>query len=328
MKIIKLKKDVSKFEDMQKMHFAHDIAWGLSSTPKRIPSKYFYNNEGSRLFQQITRLDEYYLTKKEFEIIDTYKEDLPDLIGREEIDIVELGVGDGHKTKLLIESFLKKKIKVHFYPIDISEEALNQLQSNMQNFKNLEIEAIAAEYIEGLRYVRKQSPRRQIVLFLGSNIGNFNRNEERDFLKMVRQEMHKNDFLLIGFDLKKDLDILVPAYSDKEGVTADFNLNVLERINTELGGNFERENFRHLAQYNPLIGAMESFLLSLKEQKVTLKFLERSFSFDAFEAIHMEYSFKFNEKEITELGRQGGFVQVANFSDHQHYYIDSLWQAR
>lgn len=328
MKIVKLIKDDSQLNEKQKRHFAHDIAWGLSSTPKRIPSKYFYDDEGSRLFQQITQLEEYYLSRKEFEIINTCKEKLPDLIGREEIDIVELGVGDGHKTKLLIESFLSKNIKVHFYPVDISTEALNQLQSNMQNFNGLDIEAIAAEYLEGLRYVRKNSPRRQIVLFLGSNIGNFNRNEEREFLRTVRKEMHKNDFLLIGFDLKKDMEVLVPAYSDSEGVTADFNLNVLERINAELGGNFERENFRHLAQYNPLIGAMESFLISLKEHKVTLKYLERTFSFEAYEAIHMEYSFKFNENEIKELGRQGGFEQLVNFTDNQHYYIDSLWQAR
>lgn len=326
MNIIKLMDEDFKLKELNKMQFANDILIGLTSTPKKFSSKYFYDVVGSQLFQDITRLDEYYLTRKEYEIIESMKDQLPDIVGKEEIDIVELGVGDGHKTKLVIESFLKKNIKVHFYPIDISVEALNQLKENISEFTQLDIEAIAAEYLQGLTYVRQKSDRRQVVLFLGSNIGNFSRAEERDFLKKIKDVLHPEDFLLIGFDLKKDIETMTRAYSDSEGVTAHFNLNLLERINKELGANFQVENFRHLAQYNPILGAMESFLISLKDQDVTISQLARTIHFDAFEAIHMEYSFKFSEKEIRELSHQGGFEQVANFSDKQHFYVDSLWQ--
>ncbi len=326
MNIIKLMEEETDQKHRQLQQFAEDIYDGLSTMPKKLSSKYFYDDRGSQLFQAITKLDEYYLTRKEYEIIESMRDQLPDIIGKSEIDIVELGVGDGHKTKLVIDSFLKKNIKIHFYPIDISVEALNLLEENVASFKELDIQAIAAEYLEGLSFVRKKSKNRQVVLFLGSNIGNFSRKEELDFLKKIKAILHPEDFLLIGFDLKKDVDILTRAYSDSEGITADFNLNLLERINKELGGNFEIENFKHFAQYNPILGAMESFILSLKEQVVTLKKMDRSFSFEPFEAIHMEYSFKFSEKEIKDLSQEGGFSQITNFSDQQHYYVDSLWQ--
>ncbi len=310
----------------EKTTFAEDVRKGLSSSPKKISSKYFYDDEGSRIFQQITKLDEYYLTRSEFEIIETHKDQIPDVLGETEIDIVELGVGDGHKTKMLIEGFLKKNIKVRFYPIDISVEALELLKKNVEEFKDLEIEAVAAEYLEGLKYVRAQSNRRQIVLFLGSNIGNFDRSEEKDFISDLRSQMKQDDYLFIGFDLKKDIQVLTKAYSDSEGVTAHFNLNLLKRMNEELGGNFNLNNFRHYAQYNALLGAMESYLISTVDQKVTLNKLGETFSFEAFEPIHMEYSFKFSEKDIQQLSKETGFTQVKNFTDRNHYYVDSLWQ--
>ena len=306
--------------------FAEDVRKGLSSSPKKISSKYFYDDEGSRIFQKITKLEEYYLTRSEFEIIETHKDQIPEVLGETEIDIVELGVGDGHKTKMLIEGFLKKNIKVRFYPIDISVEALELLKKNVEEFKDLEIEAVAAEYLEGLRYVRAQSNRRQIVLFLGSNIGNFDRSEEKDFINNLRSQMNQDDYLFIGFDLKKDIQVLTKAYSDSEGVTAHFNLNLLKRMNEELGGNFNLNNFRHYAQYNALLGAMESYLISTVDQKVTLNKLGETFTFEAFEPIHLEYSFKFSEKDIQQLSKETGFTQVKNFTDRNHYYVDSLWQ--
>lgn len=326
MKMINLNFSQGVLDDYDKALFAEDVRKGLSSFPKKIPSKYFYDDEGSRLFQKITKLDEYYLTRSEFEIIETQKDKLPDVLGENEIDIVELGVGDGHKTKMLIEGFLKKGIKVKFYPIDISVEALEQLKQNVEEFKDLEIEAVAAEYLEGLKYVRSQSGRKQIVLFLGSNIGNFDRKDEKEFILNIRSQMKKNDYLFIGFDLKKDIQVLTKAYSDSEGVTAHFNLNLLKRMNEELGGNFNLDSFLHYAQYNPVLGAMESYLISTVDQKVTLNKLGETYSFEAFEPIHMEYSFKFSEKDIQQLSKETGFTQVKNFSDRNHYYVDSLWQ--
>lgn len=327
MKITNLNEEQRDMFQQESTSFAHDIVDGLSSYPKRLSSKFFYDDKGSQIFQKITQLNDYYLTRKELEIFETYKDDLPDIVGREEIDIVELGVGDGHKTKILIQSFLDKKIKVNFFPIDISTEALRQLERNLEDMHGLNVEAVAADYLEGLKYVRERSDRRQIVLFLGSNIGNFSREAESTFLKSLKSLMRTDDFLLIGFDLKKDIAILTRAYSDSEGVTAQFNLNLLSRINEEWDGNFQIENFKHLALYNPVMGAMESYLISQKVQTVHLKKLNKIFSFDEFEPIHTEYSFKFTEKEINELGTATGFVMVTNFSDQQHFYVDSLWQA-
>lgn len=324
--ITNLLQENEKILKAEKLQFAEDIEAGLSTNPKRIPSKYFYDNKGSKLFQKITTLDEYYVTRTEVSILENIKSILPDIVGELEVDIVELGVGDGHKTKIIIDSFLGKNIKVNFYPIDISDEALRMLEKNILESDRLKIHGLVADYIEGMNFARIHSGNRQIILFLGSNIGNFSKPDSQIILKKIKTIMNQDDFLLIGFDLKKDAEVLNHAYSDHEGVTALFNLNVLERINEELGGDFQLKNFKHLAFYNPIIGAMESYLLSQKEQTVTINALKRTFSFEAFEPIHLEYSFKYLEKDIQELSKRGGFTQIANFYDDNRYYIDSLWQ--
>jgi L-histidine N-alpha-methyltransferase len=313
-------------ESETKKVFAEDISKGLHSEPKRISSKYFYDDKGSQIFQEITQLDEYYVTRTELDILKQIKDILPDIVGKEEVDIVELGVGDGHKTKILLESFLDKKIKVHFYPIDISAEAMTLLEDNIGNMSNLDTHGLVGEYLEGMKYAREHSTNRQIVLFLGSNIGNFNREEGPRLLKKIQAILNPGDFLLIGFDLKKDIGLLTKAYSDSAGVTARFNYNLLERINKELKANFELINFNHFAHYNPELGAMESYLISKCEQDVWIEELKEKFHFKAFEPIHLEYSFKYLEQEILELSEKGGFKQVTNFKDENKYFIDSLWQ--
>jgi L-histidine N-alpha-methyltransferase len=313
-------------ENIMQHNFAYDIEVGLSSRPKKIPSKYFYDDKGSQLFQEITRLQEYYPTRTELENLQSIKEILPDIIDASVIDIVELGVGDGHKTKILIDSFKQKNITVNFYPIDISLEALQLLKNNFSPEDNLTIHGILGEYLQGLRFARKNSHNRQIVLLLGSNIGNFTPEEAIEILKGIRKVMHKDDFLLIGFDLKKNIDVMVRAYSDSEGVTAKFNLNLLERINNELGATFASESFVHRAHYNPELGAMESFLISMRNQDVFIKDLNKTFHFDEFEPIHLEYSFKYLEKEIDTMSLNGGFMPVQNFKDSQLFFLDALWR--
>jgi len=325
-KISRLTFDTEKSEDLERKHFAQDVEAGLSSHPKNISSKYFYDDYGSQIFQKITKLDEYYPTRTEFKILESLKDSLPDIIGSGEIDLVELGAGDGHKTKILIDSFLQKGIKVNFMPIDISEEALHLLEENIGPKNNLSLHGIVADYIEGLSFARKQSENKMIILFLGSNIGNFSREESLHLLRQVRKHLRDKDYLLIGFDLKKDIDQLTRAYSDSEGVTAQFNLNLLKRINSELGGTFNIEQFKHQAFYNPELGAMESYLISLTEQDVFIAALNRTFHFEAFEPIHLEYSFKFLEKEINEISEVGGFKSISNFKDPDSLFIDALWQ--
>lgn len=324
--ITRLAADNKKLTAMARRQFETDIDKGLSASPKSISSKYFYDTKGSRLFQEITELEEYYLTRSELEILENIKNILPDLVGKNEVDIVELGVGDGQKTKIIINSFLDRNIKVNFFPIDISEEAMHLLENNISTSKNLNVNAVVGEYIEGMQYARDHSKNRQIVLFLGSNIGNFDKEDEYKIIKSIKATLRKDDFLLIGFDMKKDIGILTKAYKDQQGVTSRFNLNLLERINKELGADFDLDSFEHLAFYNPELGAMESFLISLKAQTVTIPGLSKEYKFDAYEPIHLEYSFKFMEKDIQDLSSKGGFKQISNFSDKNKYFIDSLWQ--
>ena len=326
MKMSRLLFDEKGNKNLEREQFALDVLQGLSSHPKKMSSKYFYDERGSQIFQQITQMDEYYPTRSELEILKNMKDILPQIIGAAQIDIVELGVGDGHKTKILIEGLIEKKIKVQFFPIDISEEALHLLQDNIQENEDLVIHGVVAEYIEGLRFARNNSLNKQLVLFLGSNIGNFSREERVSLLREIKEIMHEKDFLLIGLDLKKDIEVMTRAYSDHEGITAQFNLNLLKRINNELGGDFHPENFGHQALYNPELGAMESYLISLVDQNVPITTLERSFHFDEFEPIHMEYSFKFLEKEINQLGLDGGFKPISNFKDSGQLFIDALWE--
>lgn len=326
MKISRLLFDGRANKNLEREQFSLEVLHGLSSHPKKISSKYFYDDRGSQIFQQITQMDEYYPTRTELEILKSMKDILPQIIGAQQIDIVELGVGDGHKTKVLIEGLIEKKIKLQFFPIDISEEALHLLQDNIQENEKLSIHGVVAEYIEGLRFARNNSMNKQLVLFLGSNIGNFSREERVLLLREIRAIMHTKDFLLVGLDLKKDIEIMTRAYNDREGITAQFNLNLLKRINNELGGDFHPENFGHQAFYNPELGAMESYLISLVDQNVSIATLERSFHFDEFEPIHVEYSFKFLEREINQLGLEGGFKPVSNFKDSDKLFIDALWE--
>ncbi|MCH2534790.1 MAG: L-histidine N(alpha)-methyltransferase [Bdellovibrionales bacterium] len=326
MKITKLNEVQISNKNKEKEQFAIDVLTGFTSSPKSLSSKYFYDDYGSQLFQAITQQEDYYLTNIELNILQNSKDALPELVQGEEIDIIELGAGDGHKTKILLQGFLDSGFRVNFYPIDISYEAMNLLNKNIQDSENLFIHGVVGEYIDGLRYVRSLSQNQQIVLFLGSNLGNFDMVSSQVFLRKVWKSMNAADYLFTGFDLKKDVSVLTKAYNDKQGYTRKFNLNLLTRMNNELGANFQLEDFQHFGVYNPRLGAMESYLLSLKEQTVYIKELERSFNFDAYEPIHLEYSFKFSHKDIAFLCEQTGYKIKHNFTDEKNYFVNSLWE--
>jgi len=306
--------------------FAVDVLVGLSAIPKSLSSKYFYDDIGSDLFQKITQHEDYYPTRTEFSILESIQNRLPDILEEKELDILELGAGDGHKTSLILNGFLEAGYKINYYPIDISEQAMLQLKDNMDAHENLTICGVIAEYFEGLRHVRKQSENKALVLFLGSNIGNFDRVQNQGFLRAIWQSLKPNDYMMIGFDLKKPVNILTAAYNDSSGFTRDFNLNILNRINTELGGDFDLNKFEHYGIYNPVLGAMESYLLSLEPQVVYIESLQRSFTFDAYEPLHLEYSFKFLESDINYLADNTGYKAINNFADDNNYFIDALWR--
>ena len=308
--------------------FADEVAAGLSTTPKQLPCKYLYDTEGSKLFQEIMELEEYYPTRCETEILDRHKGDISGLIGSGDFNLVELGAGDGAKTKILLRHFLDIGLRFRYVPIDISASAVQGLTSDLKGeFRGLAVEGLTTDYFEGLKRLSEMNHRTSLVLFLGSNIGNFTPPESELFLSSLRGSLNPGDYVLVGFDLKKDLNTLLLAYNDPRGVTARFNANILRRINDELGGNFIPSRFEYYSTYNPHSGAIESFLISKKDQSVSIELCGRAFSFARWEPIHTESSYKFLEKDFRMLARENGFRAVASFCDSRRYFADALWQA-
>jgi dimethylhistidine N-methyltransferase len=310
--------------------FAEDVRKGLSSNPKSLSSRYFYDDEGSRLFQRIMDLPEYYLTRAEFEIFSAQTAEIFAAFTNksESFDLIELGAGDGTKTAVLIDYFLRQKIDFTYSPIDISREAVDVLTEKFAaEFPDLRMNAQTGDYFRILETLKTESKRRKILLFLGSNIGNFSPQQSIEFFTSLRRAMNAGDLLFVGFDLQKDPRVIVKAYDDSQGVTAEFNLNLLRRINRELGANFAPEDFSHYAIYHPIECAARSFLISRQQQTVFIESLNESFEFAAWEAIFMEISQKYNLQMIEDLAQKSGFAIERNFFDSREYFVDSLWKA-
>ena len=330
--------------------FAEDVLTGFSSTPKTLSSKYFYDDEGSRLFQEIMKLPEYYLTGCENEIFLKQPDEIfrafSDGNGNENrpvsisdsnpkskiqnpksFDLIELGAGDGTKTAVLIDHFLKQNADISYSPIDISQEALDALSRKFSDeFPSLKVKPQNGDYFQILKSLKNGSGSRKILLFLGSNIGNFSRQQSLDFFANLRGVMNDNDLLFVGFDLQKDPSVILRAYDDPAGVTAAFNLNLLKRINRELDADFDLDKFSHYAVYRPVECAARSFLISRENQTVNIGVLNRTFHFDQWEAIFMEISQKYSLSMIGEIARESGFEIKQNFFDSRDYYCDSLWR--
>lgn len=317
----------SKTNNILLTTFAQDILKGLRSQPKKMSSKYFYDKKGDVLFQQIMRMPSYYLTDAEYEILDQYKGEILGLIGDQHFDLIELGAGDGLKTKLLLEHFVEKQADFTYCPIDISADVLKQLETDVaQRWPKLECKLMPGDYFEMLGQLEHRSHARKVILFLGSNIGNLTPDEARLFIGKVQEHMAPGDILITGFDLKKDPAVILEAYNDPTGITAAFNLNLLERINRELGANFEVAQFKHWETYNPITGATKSYIVSKQKQKVHIKALNQDFNFEAWEAIDVELSQKFNLAEIEALAKLTGFEVLHHFQDQRLYFVDSVWQ--
>lgn len=316
----------SSEDEIRNKQFSIDVMAGLSEPLKSLPSKYFYDDIGSQIFQKITQHLDYYPTRTELEIIESFQHELPDILALDEVDIIELGAGDGHKSKFIIDGFLDANCRVNYYPIDISGEALNLLEANIAPQENLHVHGLVEEYFSGLKIARSKSTNTQLVLFLGSNIGNFDKAGSQEFMHQVAAQLNPGDHVLVGFDMKKDVATLNAAYNDSSGFTRDFNLNLLSRINAELGADFDVDTFQHLGLYNPVLGAMESYLIAMKPQSVYFPAVATSILFDAFEPIHVEYSFKYLPADIESLSRVAGFEIVRHFSDPADCFVDSLWR--
>lgn len=310
--------------------FAKDILEGLTSSPKQIASKYFYDDEGSRIFQKIMHLDEYYLTDAEYDLFSNQKDEILETFqeGVEKFDLIEFGAGDGLKTKILLNHFIENNADFRYTPIDISTDAMNGLVSDLKKeFPTLEVNPIVDDYFNALKNLEEKKNTKKVVLFLGSNIGNFKRIEAVSFISKIRGHFDKGDLLMIGIDLKKDPRKIMAAYDDSEGITASFNINLLTRINNELGANFNSNNFLHYPNYDPISGEVRSYLISKKKQQVYFSKLDKTIEFDSWELIHTEISRKYDLKGIEKLASDTDFTIKANFVEQEHCYLDTVWQA-
>lgn len=309
--------------------FAEEVKEGLNAAQRYLSSKYFYDAKGDELFQKIMQLPEYYLTKAEFDILDKYKQEILDpLVNRKErFNLVELGAGDGLKTRILIKYLYEKHIPFTYYPIDISGNVLKQLRSTLQKeFPDLQVKTIQGTYHEALGTREWDINHATLMLFLGSNMGNFIEGDALDLLETVANSLDSGEMLLAGFDLKKSPEIILKAYNDSQGITRDFNLNLLHRINRELGGNFNPDKFQHWPVYDPSTGECRSYLVSREKQSVKIEALRETFHFEASEAIFTEISKKYNLSELEKYATGKGFEVTNNFVDDKGYFTDSLWR--
>jgi len=307
--------------------FAKDVDEGLSSNPKKLSSKYFYDDHGSRIFQEIMEMPEYYPTNAELEILTNQAGDIFEATEfYEGFNIVELGAGDGTKTKAFLSHLVEKGIDVTYHPLDISQEAMTALESDLkQSLPSLKIQSLVGDYFKVLNEFNF-GDRPNLFLFLGGNIGNYEPKEATNLLQLFGQHMKKGDQFLIGIDLKKNPRKIQVAYDDPQGITRRFNLNLLRRINRELGANFDLEQFSFYSTYEPQSGDVRSYLFSLSEQDVKIEAIGKTIHFKKDEIICTELSKKYSLSEIQELAHSAGFVHQTEFYDSQRLFVDSLWE--
>ena len=298
---------------------------GLSKEVKTLPSWIFYDVEGDKIFQEIMRIPEYYPTRCEYEIIQHHKEDLHRYFGgdRQPFQLIELGAGDGIKTEILLKYFFHHGLKFTYRPVDISSTVLDHLMFRLhKNIPGLAVEPIHKRYSHALDDLDKNE--KKVLLFLGANIGNFSFQEALRFLSDIILQLTQKDFIFIGFDLKKDPRIISRAYDDKGGITKEFNLNILKRINREIGAQFVIGQFDHYASYDAETGTARSFLVSLKDQDVYIEALQKTFHFSQWETIHTEISQKYDLVMMENLLSEAGLEIVDLFFDSNHYFCDVL----
>ncbi len=304
-----------------------DVIDGLRAENKHLSSKYFYDEAGDKLFQQIMASPEYYPTRCELEILQHQSAEMARLFldYSPSFDLVELGPGDASKSWFLLRELQRQRASFTYYPIDISSQVIGWLENKLPvTLPGIQLQGLNGEYLEKMQQVNTFSPNRKIVLFMGANIGNMNVPQATHFCRQLHDNLQPGDLLLVGFDLKKHPRTILDAYNDRQGHTRAFNLNLLHRINHELGGDFDIEQFEHYPVYDPGSGACKSYLISLTAQEVHIG--DKTFSFRENEAIFMEISQKYTLEESELMAVQSGFEPVHTFFDSKKWFADVLWQ--
>jgi L-histidine Nalpha-methyltransferase len=299
------------------------VTLGLNNFPKKLPSWMLYDERGDKLFEQIMRLPEYYPTRCELEIINKHKDELAQYFtpSRKPFHLMELGAGNGLKSELLLQSLIKMDANFTYVPVDISSSILVELSSRMLDaFPHLKIKPVNSTYHEAIENL--STTIRNVLLFLGANIGNMSLPEASAFIAETSTHLHPNDLFVIGFDLKKDPNLIHAAYNDRSGITREFNLNLLTRLNKTMGARFDLTQFEHYPTYNPESGTASSYLVSLKDQDVYIGALEKTFHFTQWETIHTEISQKYDLLMIDQLLADSGLEIVDLFFDKDHLFCD------
>jgi L-histidine Nalpha-methyltransferase len=307
--------------------FAKDVDEGLSQKKKTLSSKYFYNKRGDDLFIKIMKMPEYYLTRSEMEILSQQTLAIINAFQQQQtrhFELIELGAGDGTKTKKILARLSEENYQYDYIPIDISKNVLNVLaQSIEEDLPRVSIKPRHGDYFSILESL-KNSHHPKIVLFLGSNIGNMSDDIAADFLYQLGANLKNNDKVLLGTDLIKPADVIMPAYNDKNGITRDFNLNLLHRMNIELDATFDMQKFEHAPEYDERDGIAKSFLRSKQDQKVAINAIGKVYQFTAGEKIHTEISRKYDDQILQSILQNTDFEIAEKFVDSKHYFADYI----
>ncbi|OLE09831.1 MAG: dimethylhistidine N-methyltransferase [Acidobacteria bacterium 13_1_20CM_4_56_7] len=303
--------------------YTEEVVHGLTSRPKTLPCKLLYDDRGSQLFEEITRLPEYYLTRTELGILQDYARNIVQAAGSP-VSIVELGAGTATKTGTLLRAFARRQMRVKYFPVDISSGALGDAKERIkEECAKVIIHPVVADFGDGFHFLR-EIPGRKVVLYLGSSIGNFEWNDATAMLRRVRDQLTDGDALLLGTDMVKAPEILVPAYDDAQGVTEEFSKNILVRLNRELDANFDLDSFRHIAEWSPSQSRMEIFLQSLWPQTATLRTPRLTIQFRQGERIHTENSHKYTLEMIERMLCVSGFKLENTWFDAQKWFALNL----
>ena len=307
--------------------FKQDVFNGLSASPKQLPSKYFYNEIGDALFVQIMQMPEYYLTRSEQEIFTMKASEIVHSLHRDKnshFELVELGAGDGTKTIEILRELIDQDYHFSYLPVDISENALDGIQSMLNGeLPELVVSKKQGDYF-GVLASLQESNYPKVVFFLGSNLGNMPDERATEFMTKLSATLSPNDRVLLGVDLIKAKEIVLPAYDDSQGITRDFNLNLLQRINDELGGDFNLEQFEHVAEYEETEGIAKSYLKSKVNQIVTISSLNQSFTFEEDECIHTEISRKYNDDVLAKILEKSNLEVQTKFMDSANLFADYI----
>lgn len=308
-------------------NFQRDIDLGLSAQNKTLPSKYFYDEIGDALFVEIMKMPEYYLTKAEFDIFKNQSQELIKVLKLNPstfFELVELGAGDGTKTKQLLKALDDQNYNFEYMPIDISKNALKHLKASVNaELPTVRITPKQGDYFNVLADL-KQSEHPIVVLFLGSNIGNLPDERAKEFIQKLSDNLKAGDRVLLGVDLIKSESIVLPAYNDAQGITKRFNLNLLTRINKELDANFDLNSFTHQPEYTEQEGIARSFLVSTKDQTVAIRSLNKTFTFAKNEKIQTETSRKYNDYIMKGILGESSLKIIDRLTDSQNLFADYI----